>query len=320
MTVVVAPDSFKGTHSASDVAAAIARGLEAGGVTAVRMPVADGGEGTLDVLREPLRLGLIEGDAVNPWHAPLRATFGLSADGLAVVEVARTCGLTIPHLGIRDPRAADTAGVGLQIADAARHGAREIVVAVGGSATTDGGIGAIAAIEAAGGIGDAQLTVLSDVRTRYTDAAVVFGPQKGADPGDVEFLTRRLRDTRSRLPRDPEPVIGSGAAGGLAGGLWARFGARIVSGAGYLLDALSFGDAVAAAQAVVVGEGRLDAQTGQGKIVSEILGRSAGRPVHAVVGSVADGAEHHPAFADVRIASSLADLEAAGRSIAALYR
>ena len=320
MTVIVAPDSFKGTHTAPAVADAIARGLEAAGVTALRLPVAAGGEGTLDVLRAPLGLDIVEADGVNPWHSTIPAKWGLSPDGIAVVEVAQTCGLTTPHHGIRDPRTADTVGVGRQIVDAARRGAREIVVAVGGSATTDGGVGAISAIEEAGGLGGTEITVLSDVRTRYCDAATVFGPQKGADPADVEFLTRRLHATRAELPRDPQGVEGSGAAGGLAGGLWACFDARIVSGAGFVLDALGFADAVTSARAVIVGEGRLDAQTAEGKIVSEILLRSAGVPVHAVVGTVDDSADALSAFADVRIASTIIELEAAGRDLGAWYR
>jgi len=320
MTVIVAPDSFKGTHTAPTVADAIARGLEAAGVTALRLPVADGGEGTLAVLRAPLGLNIVETDGVNPWHSTIPATWGLSPGGIAVVEVAQTCGLTTPHDGIRDPCTADTVGVGRQIVDAARRGAREIVVAAGGSATTDGGVGAISAIEAAGGLGGAAITVLSDVRTRYCEAATVFGPQKGASPADVEFLTRRLHATRAGLPRDPQGVEGSGAAGGLAGGLWAWFDARIVSGAGFVLDALGFADAVTSARAVIVGEGRLDAQTAEGKIVWEILLRSAGVPVHAVVGTVDDSADALLAFADVRVASTIIELEAAGRDLGARYR
>ncbi|MFI5626998.1 glycerate kinase [Nocardioides sp. NPDC051685] len=320
MTVIVAPDSFKGTHSAPSVADAIARGLEAAGARTLRLPVADGGEGTLDVLRGPLCLDIIEADGVNPWGSPSPARWGLSPDGIAVVEVAQTCGLTTTHDGIRDPRTADTVGVGLQIAHAARRGAREIVVAAGGSATTDGGVGAISAIEAAGGLSGAAITVLSDVRTRYCDAATVFGPQKGADAEDVEFLTRRLHANRAKLPRDPHGIEGSGAAGGLAGGLWAQFDARIVSGAGFVLDALGFAEAVTSARAVIVGEGRLDAQTAEGKIISEILLRSAGVPVHAVVGSVEDNAQALPVFADIRVASTIVELEAAGRELGARYR
>ena len=316
MTILVAPDSFKGTHDAAEVAAAIARGIRSEGAAAVEMPVADGGEGTLDVLAAPLGLRMVLSDSVNPWRARLRARWGLSESGVAVVELARTCGLNIPHAGTRDPRAADTYGVGLQIVDALAHGATEIIVAAGGSATTDGGLGAVAAIEAVGGLGDARITVLSDVRTRYSRAAAVFGPQKGASAEDVRFLTRRLDAARIQLPRDPESVEGSGAAGGLVGALWAHYDASIVSGARYVLDALDFAAAANSADAVVVGEGRLDAQTAEGKIIAEILLRCGSTPVHAIVGSCADHAERHQGFADVRIASTIEDLYAAGGELA----
>ncbi|MEE2034671.1 glycerate kinase [Rhodococcus sp. CC-R104] len=288
MRVLIAPDSFKGTYSAAEVAEAIATGVESSGRQAVRMPVADGGEGTLEALTGPLGLELVEVPAVNPWRAPCTGVFGLSADGIAVVELATVSGITTPHQGVRDPVTADTYGTGLVMAAAARRGAQRIIVAAGGSATTDGGFGAIAAIEDAGGLGAATVTVLTDVTTRYTDAARVFGPQKGADPAAVDCLTRRLDRAAAQLPRDPRPVDGTGAAGGFSGGMWARFDAELRSGAEFVLDTVGFDAALATADLVVVGEGRLDGQSRAGKIVSVILARSAAVPVVAVVGSVGD--------------------------------
>lgn len=320
MTVLITPDSFKGTYTAAQVAAAIGRGVEEAGSRAVRLPVADGGEGTLEVLVAPLGLHRLTVAARNPWGVPCTATIGLSDDGIAVVEVAAAGGITTPHEGPRDPVTADTYGTGMLIAAAARRGARQIVVAAGGSATTDGGTGAIAAIEEAGGLGDASITVLTDVSTRYLDAARVFGPQKGADPATVELLTRRLAETARRLPRDPSPVDATGAAGGFSGGMWAQYDAELRSGAEYILDAAGFDESAAHADAIVVGEGRLDSQTRAGKIISAILARAGDTPVYAVVGSVgADLRDYRTRFAEVIVASDTAAMHAAGQRIGARH-
>ncbi len=316
MRILIAPDSFKGTYDASDVAEAVATGAESAGHRAVRMPVADGGEGTLDALLGPLGLERVEADAVNPWRVPCRAVFGIGPDGTAVVELAAASGITTPHDGPRDAVTADTYGTGMLMAAAAQRGARHIVVAAGGSATTDGGLGAIAAIDDAGGLGGARVTVLTDVTTRYTDAARVFGPQKGADPATVEALTRRLEDTALSLPRDPREVTGTGAAGGFSGGMWARFGAELRSGADFVLDSVGFDAAVRDADLVVVGEGRLDGQSRAGKIVSAILARCDGVPVVAVVGSVGDDlGDYRTRFTDVVVASDTDAMIRAGAGL-----
>jgi glycerate kinase len=168
-----------------------------------------------------------------------------------------------------------------------RAGACEILLAVGGSATTDGGSGAIRAIRSGGGLDGARLTVLCDVRTPFEDAARVFAPQKGASADDVRRLTHRLNTVARSLPHDPRGKQMTGAAGGLAGGLWAAFGAELVVGAAYVLDELGFDARMRAARAVVTGEGRLDMQSLAGKVVSEVATRSrqAGVPCHAIVGS-----------------------------------
>ena len=157
---------------------------------------------------------------------------------------------------------------------------------VGGSATTDGGVGAIEAIRRAGGLGTASLVVLCDVRTPFEDAARVFGPQKGATPQDVARLTKRLHARARRFARDPRGVPMTGAAGGLAGGLWAELGATLVPGASFVLDLIDFDHRMRACRAVVTGEGRLDQESLNGKAVSEVAtrARQAGVPCHAVVG------------------------------------
>lgn len=323
MTILVAPDSFKGTYSAAEVAAAIAAGISDGGGSPTQLPVADGGEGTFDALCHSLRASPVSADVVNSWGAPLQATFGLSADGTAVVEVAQASGLSAARTSPADALSASTYGTGLLIAAAISHGATHIMVAAGGSSTTDGGAGAVQAIVESGGLRGARITVLSDVTTRFHDAPRVFGPQKGADPATVQLLEERLGHLAASYPRDPSGVPRTGAAGGLSGGLWAHFDACLVSGAEAVLDAGGFDKHLESADAVVVGEGRLDSQTGEGKIISAILERvrNSGRaiPVVAVVGSVAEDLGSYAAnFAQILIATDAPAMRAAGQDIAAL--
>lgn len=313
MRILIAPDSFKGTYRAAEVAEAVASGAESAGHEAVRLPVADGGEGTLDALTGPLRLDHVTVETVNPWRVPCPGVFGLAPDGTAVVELATASGITTAHNGFRDPVTADTYGTGLLMAEAARRGAARIVVAAGGSATTDGGLGAIAAIDSSGGLHGASVTVLTDVTTRYVDAARVFGPQKGADPATVDLLTQRLDATATALPRDPRCVDGTGAAGGFSGGMWARYCAELRSGAEFVLDALEFDRKLTTADLVIVGEGRLDGQSRAGKIVSAILDRTGSVPVVAVVGSVGDDlGDYRDRFAGVVVATDADAMRAAG--------
>ncbi len=319
--MLVAPDSFKGTYTAAQVAHAVAAGVRAAGAAAVERPLADGGEGTMDALATALGMQRIPVATVDAWGDPVEAGYALGEDGLAVVELAVASGIALPHAGPRDPRAADTAGTGILIAAAAARGARHILVAAGGSATTDGGAGAIEAIRTAGGLHGARLTVLADVVTCFEDAATVFGPQKGASPDDVAFLTARLHDLAARLSRDPRGVPRTGAAGGFAGGMWAVFDAELVSGAATVLDTVGFDDELARADAVVVGEGRLDEQTTQGKLIDNVLQRvdrrRPGTPVFAVVGSVsASLGGYADRFAGILIAGDEDRMRAAGAEVA----
>ena len=315
MTILVAPDSFKGTYTAAEVADNISVGIEAAGAQAIPMPVADGGEGTLDCLRRPMGLSLVTAECRNPWGFPMMGRYGVSSDGTAVIEIAEASGITTAHDGPRDPVTADTYGTGMLVVAAVRRGARHVVVAAGGSATTDGGRGAIAAIHD-GGVTPESLTVLTDVTTRFVDAAKVFGPQKGAGAATVELLTQRLNDQAQRYPRDARTVPGGGAAGGFAGGVRAVFDAQIVPGADFVLDRCGFDEALREASAVVVGEGRLDSQTKAGKIISAILRRAQNLPVYAVVGSVGDycGGD----FAAVLVASDGDAMRHAGSEIASV--
>jgi len=324
--VLVAPDAFKGTFTAAQVAAAIGRGLERAGVSPPPdlCPLADGGEGTLGVLLPALGGETVGARVSGPLGEQVDAAFALVEDGgTAIVEVAAASGWGQVPADARGPRAAweaSSAGTGELIVAAVEAGAQVVLVAAGGSATTDGGAGAIAAIEECGGLRGAVVVVLCDVRIPYERAAAVFGPQKGADAATVARLEQRLAAFAGTLPRDPRGLRGGGAAGGLAGGLHAALGARLESGAAFVLEALGTDARMRAARAVVVGEGRLDATTLEGKVAGELAfrARQAGVPCHAIVGSRAIDAF------DVRIldlqavleATTLEEVERAGSALA----
>jgi glycerate kinase len=290
--VLVAPDSFKGTLRAPEVAAAVARGLERAGWAADACPIADGGEGTMEILLTALGGETAAARVHDPLGREVDAGFGLLEDGgTAVVETAQASGLGLVADDERDAVVASTAGTGELILAAVEAGAAVVLLGVGGSATTDGGAGAVEAIREGGGLRGARLVVLCDVRTSFERAAEVFAPQKGADADAVRRLTRRLRDQAAHLPRDPRGVPMTGAAGGLAGGLWAAFEAVLEPGAVFVLDAVGFDPRMRAARAVVTGEGRIDPQTLEGKAAGEVAVRcrQAGVPCHAIVGSNALG-------------------------------
>ncbi len=315
---LVAPDSFKGTFSAAEVAAAIARGLRAEGREAVELPVADGGEGTMDVLLGALGGERVSAQVSDPLGRPIEADFGLLSGGSAVVECAQASGLGLVKEEERDAWAASTRGTGELIAAACEAGASSVLVAVGGSATTDGGQGAVEALEEAGV--RPRIDVLCDVRTAFEDAPRVFAPQKGADPETVKRLEKRLAELAAAAPKDPRGTPMTGAAGGLSGGLWAHMGARLRPGAPHVLDALGFDARMRAAAFVVTGEGRLDRQSFQGKVGGEVATRcrQSGVPCRAVVGSTAlDEFEHRILDLEAVVeASTLEELEAAGRELA----
>ncbi len=329
--MLVAPDKFKGTLTAAEVAAAIASGLREGGRTTVEMPVADGGDGTADVLLRALGGDWVEAETADALGRPIRGRFALldtqsagarrSAGGrAAVVEAAEASGLARIAEGERDAWAASTHGTGELIAAAAEAGAAEVIVAVGGTATTDGGAGALAALDAAGVDPALTLTVVCDVQTPFEQAARVFAPQKGADPAMVKRLGRRLAAFARKAPRDPRGVPLTGAGGGLAGGLYASRNARLAAGAPFVLDALGFDRQMLASAFVVTGEGRLDEQTLAGKAAGEVAVRcrQAGVACHAVVGQAAldDFSVRVLALDGLFEAGTRAELASAGRQLA----
>jgi glycerate 2-kinase len=317
--ILVAPDSFKGTFPAWEVAAACAEGVALGGCDPDPCPAADGGEGTMRILVDALGGRVVRHPATDPLGRPIEAALGLARRD-AIVEVAAASGLALIAPSELDPERATTTGTGELIVAAREQGASRILVAAGGSATVDGGAGAIEVIRMAGGLGESRLTVLCDVETAFEDAARVYGPQKGATPVAVRRLAARLERLAAELPRDPRGVPLTGAAGGLAGGLWAELGAELLPGADFVLDALDFDRRLDRADATLVGEGRLDAQSFAGKAVGRIAARCrrAGVPVHAIVGSSAlDGTDAaNLGLASVRLASDPDELLDAAQELA----
>ena len=317
--VLVAPDDFKGTFSAPAVTEALARGLRSGGRQAIELPVADGGNGTMTAVVTALGGEQRTARVSDPLGRPVEAAFGLLPDGrTAVVEMAQASGLSLLREDERDAWRASTRGTGELIAAAAEAGARKVIVAVGGSATTDGGRGAIEALRDAGV--KVEIVVACDVRVKFEDCARVFGPQKGADPQMVKRLEERLHEWAEAAPRDPRGREMTGAAGGLSGGLWAYMGAELVRGAPYVLDTVRFDERLREAAYVVTGEGKLDEQTLTGKAVFEVATRcrQAGVACHAVVGTRALDDFHVRTIdlASVREATTLEEIEEAGRAIA----
>ncbi len=318
---LVAPDSFKGTFSALEVAGAIAAGLRSAGREAVELPVADGGEGTMDVL-----LAALEGErhsvtVSDPLGRSVSAEFALLEDGrTGLVEMARASGLGLVAEDERDAWRASTRGTGELIAAAAAAGAGRVVVSVGGSATTDGGAGALEALDEAGV--EVDIEVVCDVRTPFEAAPRVFAPQKGADAAMVKRLERRLAKLAGTWPRNPAGEPMTGAAGGLSGGLWAARGARLLPGAAFVLDAVGFDGHMRAATFVVTGEGSLDEQSLQGKIAGEVATRcrQGGVACHAVVGrsELDPFAERILDLASVTEATTLEELERAGAGLVAV--
>ncbi len=285
--VVVAPDTFRGSVRSVELAHAVADAVRGAGHDADAVPLADGGEGFLDALGGPNRQTVVPGPLGDLVTAPWRYS-----GPTAVVEMARASGLEL--LGGRennDPMAASTMGTGELIAAAIDAGCRRIVIGVGGSATTDGGLGAIRALEPVGRLRGISMIVACDVRTTFVDAAEAFAPQKGATPAQVELLRRRLERLAQVYEEtygvDVRNIAGGGAAGGLAGGL-AAVGARLIAGFDLVADELDLLERLEGADLVVTGEGLLDAQSFAGKVIGGVadLAVSIGVPVLAVVGEV----------------------------------
>lgn len=285
--MLAALDKFRGTLTGAEAARAVGHACWELGFDCDEAAVADGGEGTLDALGGANRSTVVTGPNGQLVDAPWRLH-----RGTAIIEMAKASGLTLAGGAERnDPVAATTTGTGELIDKALDLGAQRIIVCLGGSATTDGGLGAMRAIRSPARLRGVELLIACDVHTRFTDAARVFGAQKGASPAQVELLTRRLE----RLVQmyvdehgvDVSGIEGAGAAGGLAGALLA-LGGRIVPGFEVVADELDLHDRMAEADVVVTGEGLLDEQSFDGKVVGNVveMAGALGKPVLVVAGDI----------------------------------
>lgn len=320
MKIIVAPTAFKGSLTPRRAAALIARALRrldpAAGL--VELPLADGGDGTLEVLCSVQPHRILSKTVLGPRGIPIRARFALLRDRTAVIEMAEASGLKHVPPKRRNPRRTSSRGTGQLIRGAFEAGAKHILLGVGGSATVDGGAGALQELgirfldrrgrdiaPVGGSLPDIRgmvsersipfdrITVLCDVKNPLvgpTGAAAVFGPQKGATSADVRFLDHALRHFAALLKRATGHSVGTipggGAAGGLAAG-FAAFGARLVEGGPFILNLLDFEDHLKGADLVITGEGRVDRTTTQGKVIGTLC-RTACRahvPVGVLCGS-----------------------------------
>ncbi len=318
--LVAAPDKFRGTATAAEVAAAASRGARAVGWSAEELPLADGGEGTLDVLARALggerRHATVRGPLGEPveaaWlfvpcglprdiplPAEVRRTMPVALDGpVAVIESALAAGraLLVEPKG-DDPVRARTDGVGDLILAAVEAGARLVVIGAGGTATTDGGRGALSAVGSRTRLAGASLVVACDVSTPFRSAAITFSRQKGATPTQVAALSARLEALatyyRDEHGVDVDLLAGAGAAGGLAGGL-AVLGAHLVPGFAIVAALFDLDRRIGGADLVMTGEGRVDATSFDGKVVGGVLTAAGGLvPALCVAGQFEPGVERH---------------------------
>lgn len=325
MKIIVSPDSFKGSLSASQAAESIGTGVRRAAPDAeiVLIPLADGGEGTVESFVTAVGGRILAVTATGPMGTPVDAFIGLLGDGTAVVEMAAASGLTLVPDRKRDPMLATSYGTGELITAALDAGCTNLILGIGGSATNDGGIGMVQAhggrfIDESGdevGAGGRELirvrsidlsnldprlkqtsiTVACDVENPLTGpngASAMFGPQKGATPEMIRELDAGLHNLADAIRRDMgvdiENTPGAGAAGGMGAAAVALLGARLQPGIEIMLSATHFHSVLDGASAVFTGEGRVDSQTLQGKVINGVLAASAARrvPVIVLAGSI----------------------------------
>lgn len=287
--LVAAPDKFRGTATAREVTRAILAAADAAGWSATGFPMSDGGEGFCEAMGGESRASSVTG----PLGERTIARWALRDDGTAILEAAEAAGRAlVPRPTGDDPVDASTRGVGELVAAALGAGATSLVVGCGGTATTDGGAGCLAALDALGVDVRVPITVACDVDATFIAAAARFGPQKGASTAQVADLEVRLSSVaaayRERFGVDVTTVPGSGAAGGLAG-LLVALGGAVVAGATLVASTIGLEAAVRDADLVVTGEGRVDEGTLEGKVVRVVLELDADRPAIVVAGEIDDG-------------------------------
>lgn len=325
---IVISDSFKGTLSSLEICKiardAIPRIFPECQVETI--PVADGGEGTVECFVEAVQARPVEVEVTGPYGEDVRAIYCRSGDR-AVVEMASAAGLPMVRER-RNPQKTTTFGVGQIIRHAVENGCREVLLGLGGSCTNDGGCGCAAALgtrffrangeafipagesldqivridihEARQLLKNVKITVMCDVDNPLygpNGAACVFAPQKGADPAAVEFLDGQLKAfstvIQTQLGRSVGSTPGAGAGGGMGAGCIAFFNAQLKSGIDAVLDMVDFDRRLEGTDLVITGEGRIDAQSVRGKVISGVSRRTASRgiPLIAIVGGIGPGAE-----------------------------
>lgn len=331
MNLVIAADSFKGSCSAREVTDTIERAAKSvfPDAAVTKIPVADGGEGTVDALVAAMHGKKVSVPVHDPLGRPVTAEYGLLPDGSAVIETAAASGLTLLKHDELDALHASTFGTGELIRHAMEHGVKKIILGLGGSATTDGGAGLASALgisfrDSAGNElapGGAALGELSEISTEHlipaaagcefiiacdvknrlcgpSGAAAIFGPQKGADDEQVKILDSALSHyaavLKEKLHCDAAETDGSGAAGGLLCGLLPYFPVTICSGIDLVLDLTHFDTHVRHADLIITGEGRIDSQSALGKVPVGVAVRAKKIkhvPVIAIAGAKGEGCE-----------------------------
>ncbi|MFU0782451.1 MAG: Glycerate kinase [Thermoanaerobacterium thermosaccharolyticum] len=324
MKILVAPDSFKGSLSSKEVLKAISEGIRrAVNAEIVGVPIADGGEGTVDALIASLGGRIVDVDVVGPLGNVVKSFFGILNDGTAVIEMAASSGLSLVPNDMRNPLITTTYGVGQLIKEALDAGCRKFIIGVGGSATNDGGAGMIQAlgvklldedgkdIPYGGGnlhklkkvdissidkrVYESIFIVASDVTNPLcgeNGASYVYGPQKGATPEMVEILDDNLRHyasvVKETLGKDFSDVPGAGAAGGLGFSLMAFLNAKIRSGIDIVMEASNIDKKIKSCDIVITGEGNTDFQTAYGKAPAGIarIAKKYGKPVVILSGGL----------------------------------
>lgn len=295
MRIIVAPDSFKECLPSPQVAASLGAGARARWPEAevVELPLADGGEGTLDILAKALQATPMTAVVHDPLGRPVQARYAIS-DHTAIIEVAQAVGLSLLAPEERNPLKASSTGLGELLLAAYENGCRHYLIGMGGTATCDGGAGMLS-VPGILQLQDALFELLCDVDAPFLGpkgAARVFAPQKGASPEDVEVLEDRMRKQAAKLlvqtGVDVSCLPGAGAAGGLAGALVAAFGAEIEKGIDRILDLVRFQEWADGADLIITGEGKSDAQTLMGKVPMGVLQNAGTAPVALLSGRIED--------------------------------
>jgi len=322
LKILIAPDSFKGTLSSSEVCNLVEKHCD--GFIVEKLPLADGGEGSIDVIAEVCQLSKETCIVLDPLGRPIKSYLMIDkAKNSAYIELAKSSGLSLLSPHEQDPLKTSTYGVGIMIRHAVCAGCTNITIFAGGSATNDAGIGALAALgskfyagnkwiefptgqdlatinhidmsESIISGGQIKINIAGDVNNPFygaNGASVVYGPQKGATPDQVNELDEAMRKfanwilTHKKI--DLQQIPGSGAAGGFSGGMHTFLDAKLISGSELLLGLLEFDQKVQSADLVITGEGRIDSQSFNNKLVSKVLEKSSlfNKPVYGICGSI----------------------------------